>query len=108
MPNKYTENFQLSQWEKADKVLMEDFNADNTKIDAALVVGNQERDAQTIAVRRNRVNLAVSDTLGIQSGGNTFASGLLQADECQEVGGDVALGIRKEPGRTGEIVRGGS
>ena len=36
MSNKYTEHFQLSQWEKADKVLMEDFNADNVKIDAAL------------------------------------------------------------------------
>ena len=32
----YTENYQLNQWEESDRVLMEDFNADNEKIDAAL------------------------------------------------------------------------
>lgn len=36
MPSDYTENYQLNQWEKADKVLMEDFNADNRKIEDAL------------------------------------------------------------------------
>lgn len=33
---KQTENYQLNQWEKADRIQMEDFNADNAKIDAAL------------------------------------------------------------------------
>ena len=32
----HTPNYNLSQWEKSDKVLMDDFNADNAKIDAAL------------------------------------------------------------------------
>ena len=32
----YTQNYQLNQWEKTDRVLMEDFNEDNAKIDAAL------------------------------------------------------------------------
>ena len=31
-----TENYQLNQWEKNDRVLMDDFNEDNTKIDAAI------------------------------------------------------------------------
>ena len=31
-----TANYNLNQWDKADRVLMEDFNADNAKIDAAL------------------------------------------------------------------------
>lgn len=31
-----TETCGLSQWEKPDRILMEDFNADNAKIDAAL------------------------------------------------------------------------
>ena len=31
-----TENYQLSQWELADRIQMEDFNGDNAKIDAAL------------------------------------------------------------------------
>ena len=36
MPSNYTEHYQLSQWERTDKVLMEDFNGDNAKLDAAL------------------------------------------------------------------------
>ena len=32
----YTTNYQLNQWAKSDRVMMDDFNADNTKIDAAL------------------------------------------------------------------------
>ena len=31
-----TTNYQLNQWEKTDRILMEDFNADNAKVDAAL------------------------------------------------------------------------
>ena len=31
-----TTNYQLNQWAKSDRVLMDDFNADNAKIDAAL------------------------------------------------------------------------
>ena len=31
-----TENYNLNQWEKTDRVLMDDFNEDNQKIDAAL------------------------------------------------------------------------
>ncbi len=36
MPSNQTPNYRLSQWERTDKVLMEDFNTDNAKIDAAL------------------------------------------------------------------------
>ena len=36
MPTNQTTNYQLSQWVKSDQVKMEDFNADNAKIDAAL------------------------------------------------------------------------
>ena len=31
-----TANFQLTQWEKTDRIMMEDFNRDNEKIDTAL------------------------------------------------------------------------
>ena len=31
-----TANYQLCQWETTDRILMEDFNSDNSKIDAAL------------------------------------------------------------------------
>ena len=33
---KQTENYQLNQWEKDDRIQMEDFNSDNAKIDAAI------------------------------------------------------------------------
>ena len=36
MSTNHTETYNLSQWEKSDKVLMEDFNADNAIIDATL------------------------------------------------------------------------
>mgnify|MGYP001049631350 CR=1 FL=1 len=36
MSTNHTSNYRLCQWERSDKVLMEDFNADNAKIDAAL------------------------------------------------------------------------
>ena len=32
----HTTNYQLSQWETTDRILMSDFNTDNSKIDAAL------------------------------------------------------------------------
>ena len=31
-----TTNYQLNQWAKTDRLMMDDFNADNAKIDAAL------------------------------------------------------------------------
>ena len=31
-----TTNYQLSQWAKSDRIMMDDFNADNQKIDAVL------------------------------------------------------------------------
>ncbi len=35
---KETTNYKLNQWERHDRVLMDDFNADNAKIDAALAM----------------------------------------------------------------------
>jgi len=36
MSTNKTEHYQLNQWVKSDQVLMDDFNADNRKIDGAL------------------------------------------------------------------------
>lgn len=36
MANQQTGNYQLSQWERTDRIQMEDFNHDNAKIDTAL------------------------------------------------------------------------
>ena len=35
-----TTNYQLNQWEKTDRIMMDDFNADNAKIDTALGTRN--------------------------------------------------------------------
>ena len=36
----HTTNFNLSQWEKSDRIQMADFNADNAKLEAALTARN--------------------------------------------------------------------
>ena len=36
MPTNHTPHYNLNQWERDDRILMEDFNADNAKIDAAI------------------------------------------------------------------------
>ena len=41
-----TANYGLSQWEATDRILMEDFNSDNSKIDAALGTLAQSRNCQ--------------------------------------------------------------
>lgn len=41
MPSNQTANYSLSQWVKSDQVQMEDFNADNAKVDAALKAAEQ-------------------------------------------------------------------
>ena len=46
MPSNQTPNYALSQWERDDRILMDDFNADNAKIDTAL---KAETDARTAA-----------------------------------------------------------
>ena len=41
MPSNQTANYSLSQWVRSDQVRMEDFNADNAKLDAALKAAEQ-------------------------------------------------------------------
>ena len=50
----HTQNYQLSRWEKDDRIMMEDFNADNEAIDAALAAKADAEDVtalgETVAV----------------------------------------------------------
>lgn len=52
---KETGNFQLNQWEMSDRIQMEDFNADNRKIDEAL-----EGNRRTLAEHTEAIVLANS------------------------------------------------
>ena len=44
-----TTNYQLNQWAKSDRIMMDDFNADNAKIDAALKANADAIAAETTA-----------------------------------------------------------
>ena len=61
-----TTNYQLNQWAKSDRVMMDDFNADNTKIDAALkanadaaqALQSGKADAQTVSALAKNLGAA--------------------------------------------------
>ena len=53
----HTPNYNLSQWEAEDKVLRTDFNADNAKIDAALMAAADGRAALERTVSSNKREL---------------------------------------------------
>ena len=59
-----TANFQLTQWEKTDRIMMEDFNRDNAAIDAALK-GNAEAVAAETAARE-AADTALGKKAGLQ------------------------------------------
>ena len=61
-----TPNYQLNQWDKTDRIRMEDFNADNAKIEAALAAAvaaaTAANDAATAA--QNAVRVATGSYTG--------------------------------------------
>ena len=65
MASNYTTNYQLNQWAKSDRVLMEDFNSDNQKIDAAIK-----------AVAEGGVKLAIGAYVGDGQFGATHQNSL--------------------------------
>ena len=55
----YTENYQLSQWVAGDRVLMEDFNENNKKMDTALTVIQQklqQRISEVVKIAEATIN----------------------------------------------------
>lgn len=74
---KYTKNYQLTQWEKADRIVMNDFNSDNVKLDAALLTQNSRITSEaarldsrinTETARVEALTAAVPRVLSTQSG----------------------------------------
>ena len=59
-----TANFQLTQWEKTDRIMMEDFNRDNAAIDAALKANADAITAETAA--REAADTALGKKAGLQ------------------------------------------
>ena len=57
MSTNKTQNYQLNQWVKSDQVRMEDFNADNAKIDAALAgLSSEKADKTALSSLQSVVN----------------------------------------------------
>ena len=83
-----TANFQLTQWEKTDRIMMEDFNRDNAAIDAALK-GNAEAVAAETAAREaadtelgKKAGLQLIQTVTLAAGSD-FASAAINVDWAQ-------------------------
>ncbi len=61
-----TANYQLSQWDESDRILREDFNSDNEKIDAAIAGANPLQSLGTVVFGTGRQ----------RAGSGPFRSGL--------------------------------
>lgn len=55
-----TANYQLSQWDESDRILREDFNSDNQKIDAAIADANHTEKLLDITTREEAVQVELS------------------------------------------------
>lgn len=63
MPVKRTSKYQLSQWERTDQVLMEDFNTDNLNVENALAGLEASKAKQTdLEALTNTVNTKANQT----------------------------------------------
>ena len=83
-----TANFQLTQWEKTDRILMEEFNSDNEKIDTALKSNADAITAETAA--REAADTALGKKAGLQliqtltlATGSDYASAAINVDWSQ-------------------------
>ena len=75
----HTQNYQLSRWEKDDRIMMEDFNADNRKIEEALVgakpvMGTYIGDGKTEAEGGQAISLGFHPSFVIIQGSQNRAS----------------------------------
>lgn len=80
MPSKQTSNYNLSQWVKTDKVLMDDFNEDNSKIDAALT---KKADQSALDSLKKTVDTLSGTVSGHTSSLNSHTSSLSKLGNCQ-------------------------
>ena len=99
-----TANYQLSQWEASDRILMSDFNSDNSKIDAALKAHDDDIAAlETAVAGKGNCQLYYTTYVGTgQVGASapnslTFPAQPLLVTILQPDG----TGIRCQPGSTG-------
>ena len=69
----HTQTYKLSQWEKTDRILMSDFNADNAKIETALsaLVGTQTAESArldaAVAAAEAKIAPAIENRLKVKT-----------------------------------------
>ena len=68
MASNQTPNYGLSQWKRTDQVRMEDFNADNAKIDAAIQAVDRRVEGKADVSAVDRLNQTVSQQVGALAG----------------------------------------
>ena len=83
-----TTNYQLNQWAKADRVMMDDFNADNAKIDAALKANADAIHLLNEAMPSDKV-LALRSLEALAKVANGKATKIIIPSELQNLGGVV-------------------
>ena len=73
----YTQNYQLPQWVKSDRIMMDDFNDANSKIDAALhgLRTDMDSHAETLTEKGN-CQIVFGTYTGTGTAGNTGATTL--------------------------------
>ncbi len=86
-----TQNYKLNQWESSDRLLMEDFNADNAKVDAALAsvaaAAAAKADASALQTATDRIalletNRATHAALAAEATAREQADAALRSENC--------------------------
>lgn len=75
MASNQTSNYGLSQWEATDKVLREEFNQDNAKIDAALAQEKAAREEAVAAVAATVTKIVWGSYTGNGAASKTISLG---------------------------------
>ena len=83
-----TANYQLCQWEANDRILMEDFNTDNEKIDAALKANADAIRLLNEAMPTDKV-LALRSLEALAKVANGKATKIIIPSDLQNLGGVV-------------------
>ena len=81
MSTNHTPNYNLSQWERADKVLMDDFNADNAKLDAAIAAVAQR--AETLSGNKAEQSALEAETAARTAAVNAINTALAKRGNCR-------------------------
>ena len=88
MASQETPNYRLSRWAGTDRILMEEFNSDNEKIDTALKANADAVRLLNVAMPTDKV-LAIRSLEALAKVANGKATKIIIPSELQNLGGVV-------------------